>query len=293
MTSVRARTALGQLCDVSGKWRDFVWEVDTQVAAQDGFVFLFCSHNDAVDVPAIAATDGHRLRSCGSQQVGVEKVGDDQIAVAVVVADVSVTTKARGPRSGGERPGAQHSWFLLGCSVVYMIHRQPCVVANSRAAGSATSRRPCQFLLALFTSGSLPSDEAHTVLPPPLSTVVDHLRREWSEMPLRPIRVDELASIARVSRSYLSRLFQAEFGISVGSCTEGLRLSRAESLVARTDMTISSIARHCGFADLYHFSHRFTRRYGVSPSVYGNEGVSSPSVLDHPGMRRLAHALWE
>ncbi len=154
-------------------------------------------------------------------------------------------------------------------------------------------RQALQFLMAVFTSGSLPADETHPVLSPPLSTVVDHLRRVWSEMPLRPIGVDELASTARVSRSYLSRLFQAEFGISVAACAEGLRLARAETLLVRTDMTISSIARHCGFADLYHFSHRFTRHHGVPPSVYRNEGAPSLSMLDHPGTRRLAHAVWD
>ncbi|MGH2658798.1 MAG: helix-turn-helix domain-containing protein [Actinomycetota bacterium] len=63
-------------------------------------------------------------------------------------------------------------------------------------------------------------------------------------------------------------MFQAEFGISAAAGLEGLRFSRAETLLTRTDMTISSIAHQCGFADLYHFSHRFARRYGVPPSVF-------------------------
>jgi len=150
-----------------------------------------------------------------------------------------------------------------------------------------------RFLLTLFTSGPLPHDDARTVLPPPLSAVVDHLRREWPQMPLRRVSVHELASTARVSRSYLNRLFQAEFGISAAWGLESLRCSRAETLLTRTDMTISAIARQCGFADLYHFSHRFTLRYGMPPSVYRHVGSRALSALDHPGVRRLAHALWE
>lgn len=96
-----------------------------------------------------------------------------------------------------------------------------------------------------------------------------------------------------MSRSYLNRLFRAEFEISAASGLESLRCSRAETLLLRTDMTIGAIARECGFADLFHFSHRFTRRYGVSPSTYRSVGTANESVLDHPGVRRLALALWE
>lgn len=144
-----------------------------------------------------------------------------------------------------------------------------------------------------IASAPLPGDDVGTLLPIPLALALEKIRREWAQMPLRRISVRELTSDARVSPSYLNRLFQAEFGISVAAGLESLRCSRAETLLVRTDMTISSIARHCDFADLYHFSHRFTRRYGVPPSVFRAEGGLSMSALDHPGARRLAHALWE
>jgi AraC family transcriptional regulator len=155
------------------------------------------------------------------------------------------------------------------------------------------AKQTLRLLLPLFTSAPLPDDGMRAVLPAPISAVVDHLRREWSDMPLRRVSLNELASAAHVSRSYLNRLFQAEFGVSAGSVLESLRCSRAETLLTRTDMAISSIANQCGFADLYHFSHRFTLRYGVPPSVYRRVGTRALSVLDHPGVRRLAYALWE
>jgi AraC-like DNA-binding protein len=146
-----------------------------------------------------------------------------------------------------------------------------------------------RFLLSAFIEGPLPIDDAG--LPAPLAAAADHLRREWSSLPLRRLGVDELAASAGVSRSYLSRTFRAAFGRSVGVCLEGLRCSRAETLLLRTDMSIGSIARHCGFADLFHFSHRFARRYGIAPSAYRRR-ASPPSVLDDPGMGRLARAVW-
>jgi AraC-like DNA-binding protein len=153
--------------------------------------------------------------------------------------------------------------------------------------------RTLGFLLELFTTGLLPSDEQRVVLPPPLSAAVELLRREWSQMPLRRVTVGELASAAHVSRSYLNRLFRAVFGMSAAAALERLRCSRSETLLARTNMTIGSIAHQCGFADLYHFSHRFIRLYGVPPSRFRDEGSAAPSALDHAGVRRLAYAVWE
>jgi AraC-like DNA-binding protein len=148
-------------------------------------------------------------------------------------------------------------------------------------------------LLMLFTWAPLPLSDASGTLPDPLMSVVEHLRREWSRMPLRRISVDELASTVCVSRSYLNRLFRTEFGLSTTSTLENLRCSRAETLLTRTDLTLAEIAHHCGFANLYHFSHRFTRLYGLPPSRYRNAVDQTSSALDHPGVRRLATALWD
>ena len=154
------------------------------------------------------------------------------------------------------------------------------------------AQRTLQLLLTLYVSGPLPDDDPHEDLPRPLSAAVEHLRLEWGQMPLRRISVDELAAAASVSRSYLNRLFQEEFETSPATALEALRCSRAETLLTRTTMTIGSVAHQCGFADLYHFSHRFTRRYGVSPSAFREEGTTDTPALDHPGERRLAYSVW-
>jgi AraC family transcriptional regulator len=129
------------------------------------------------------------------------------------------------------------------------------------------------------------------VLAPPLSTAVGYLQREWSEMPLRRIGVAELASAVSVSRSYLRRLFRSGFGLGAAAALEQARCARAETLLTRTDLSVEAVAYQCGFADLSHFSHRFTAIYGVPPSVY-RSGSQTPSVLDHPGVRHLTHLLW-
>jgi AraC family transcriptional regulator len=167
-------------------------------------------------------------------------------------------------------------------------------LGRERSAGwEREARRTLGFLLGVFADGPLPDEHAPAALPAPLSDVLHHLRRQWSEMPLRRVSVAELAAVAHVSRSYLNRLFQAEFGVGVASGLDRIRCFRAETLLTRTDMKITSIAHECGFADLYHFSHRFKRLHGVSPSAYRAAASSVTFAMDHPGVRRLAFAISE
>jgi AraC family transcriptional regulator len=146
-----------------------------------------------------------------------------------------------------------------------------------------------RFLLARFVAGPLPGTDPQPALVEPLALAVAHLERAWSQVPLRRVGVAELASAASVSRGYFSRLFRAAFGLSPAPALEQARCARAETLLSRTDLPVESIARTCGFADLSHFSHRFTALHGLSPRAYRATGHP---VLDHPGVRALSNLVW-
>ncbi len=154
-------------------------------------------------------------------------------------------------------------------------------------------RRTLDYMLALIDTGPLPSVDAVPTPSGPMDAAVAHLRSEWSRMPLRRVSVAELAAAAHVSRGYLNRLFQVGFGVSVAVALEHLRCSRAEALLTRTDLKIAAIARQCGFADVGHFSHRFSRIYGVSPTKYRTAAVRIPSVLDRSGVLQFSQLVWE
>ena len=148
------------------------------------------------------------------------------------------------------------------------------------------------FLLEVFAAGPLPDAEAPRALPGPLVAAVARLRHEWAQPPLRRVGVVELARAALVSRAHLNGLFRATFGHGPARAMERARCSRAETLLVRTDLTVETVARQCGFADLSHFSHRFTALHGVPPSTYRAAGGRAPSLLDDPGVRRLALLVW-
>jgi AraC-like DNA-binding protein len=149
-----------------------------------------------------------------------------------------------------------------------------------------------QFVLDVMLTGPLPPTGAPDEPPPELAAAVDHLRRAWAQMPLDRIAVGDLATAGHVSRGHLGRLFRLAFGLAPAAALERVRCSRAETLLARTDLPVEAVAHQCGFADLSHLSHRFSALHGVSPRGYRAAG-GGPSVLDDPGVRRLARLIWE
>jgi AraC-like DNA-binding protein len=151
-------------------------------------------------------------------------------------------------------------------------------------------RRTLDTLVTVVTAGPLPV--AGSTVPPALKHVVAHLRERWAGPPLPRTKVDDLAAAANLSRGYVNRLFTSAFGLSAARALELVRCGRAETLLTWTDLTVAAIAHQCGFADVSHFSHRFTAVHGVAPSAY-RVGPRMPSVLEHPGVRVLTGLLWD
>jgi AraC-like DNA-binding protein len=141
-----------------------------------------------------------------------------------------------------------------------------------------TAQATLDFLVRLMLTAPEPEP-----VPPPIAAAAEHLRVAWSRLPMTRIGVASLAAAAHVSRGYLNKLFRTTFDMTAADALECLRFSRAESLLTMTDLSVAEVARLCGFADLSHFSHRFTARYGLPPSRY----TGQTSLLDNASVRRL------
>ena len=150
------------------------------------------------------------------------------------------------------------------------------------ASTDATALATLDYLVRLALTAPAPAP-----VPAPVASAIDHLRREWSRLPMRRVAVSDLAAAAHVSRGYLNRLCRSAFGLSAAEALECMRFARAEPLLTRTDLSVEAVAWQCGFADPSHFSHRFAARYGLPPSRYAGD----TSVLDHAGVRRLHQLL--
>jgi AraC-like DNA-binding protein len=84
----------------------------------------------------------------------------------------------------------------------------------------------------------------------------------------KKILVADIAGAVALSESRLRSVFREMVGVSLGEYVLRSRMNRACALLGRAKMSVSEIARACGFESLYSFSRAFKRRRGVSPSKY-------------------------
>lgn len=78
----------------------------------------------------------------------------------------------------------------------------------------------------------------------------------------------DVSNYLKLDRSYLYKLFKSEMGMSVHDYINKLRISRASSLLASSNLTIRDIALESGFADQMYFSRLFKKKKNLTPSQY-------------------------
>ena len=83
-----------------------------------------------------------------------------------------------------------------------------------------------------------------------------------------PLHVDDLASVAGLSRAHFTREFRRAFGESPHAYLLTRRLERAASLLRSTDHSVAEICFDVGLQSVGSFTSSFTRTYGMSPTAY-------------------------
>ena len=97
-----------------------------------------------------------------------------------------------------------------------------------------------------------------------LSRVRDYLHDRYSER----VTLDDLADVAGVHPTHVSRTFSQEFGQGMSSYLRELRLAAACHDLLATDHDLSRIALRHGFADQSHFGRILKRETGLTPAHY-------------------------
>jgi AraC family transcriptional regulator len=191
-------------------------------------------------------------------------------------------------------PPATHEWPLTRPHAGHDPLRALCgyLLDLASVAGHAERARSDQvvgLLLELFLAGPFP--RAGTLpIPSPLLPALDHVREVWQWEGVRSVRVPELAAAAGMSPAHFSRSFTKTFGCGPAAALELVRLGRAATALQRSNLTISEVAEHHGFADAYHFSKRFARAYLVPPGLFrrsGGEDVDPLGPLTARGLLSL------
>ncbi len=83
-----------------------------------------------------------------------------------------------------------------------------------------------------------------------------------------PVTLDDLARAAKVSKSYLLKLFRQNLGTTPYDHLLRYRITRAKELLAETDYKVGKISELVGFNSESNFSYRFSRMVGQSPRAY-------------------------
>ena len=97
-----------------------------------------------------------------------------------------------------------------------------------------------------------------------LAYVVQYLHAHYAE----PITLEQLAQMEHISKSYLSRRFRQQTGMTVISYVNRLRVEAARRLLIGSDMRVNEIAYQVGFECPKYFYRVFRGVTGASPAAF-------------------------
>jgi LacI family transcriptional regulator len=99
---------------------------------------------------------------------------------------------------------------------------------------------------------------------PAISRAVHFIREHATET----IYLNDVVRASGVCRTVLQRRFRQKLGRTISDEIQRLRIARAQSLLAQTDLAMSWVAEKSGFSNPQQFSLLFHRATGLSPSAY-------------------------
>ena len=102
-----------------------------------------------------------------------------------------------------------------------------------------------------------------------MPAVVEFLRAHYAA----PVRLGELAAIAKVHPVHLARRFREVQGCTVGEFVRRLRVERALAELQRSDRPLAEIAAAHGFSDQSHLTRLVRARTGRTPGAWRRGGV--------------------
>ncbi|MFF0345507.1 helix-turn-helix domain-containing protein [Kribbella sp. NPDC004875] len=102
--------------------------------------------------------------------------------------------------------------------------------------------------------------------------VVEAMQRHLRDNLSRPITVRDVAAVVHLSERHAERLFTQQTGASIMSTLWRLRLELAAQLLLDHTLSVTEVARACGYSDVRPFSTAFKRKYGRTPGDHRRTG---------------------
>ena len=98
----------------------------------------------------------------------------------------------------------------------------------------------------------------------PITAAVEYIRANVG----KPITLEELAEIAKLSPFYFSRMFKRETGFAPLEYVINTRIEHAKTLLLTTGKSVSEIAEEVGYATPGSLINLFVKKVGASPGQY-------------------------
>ena len=98
-----------------------------------------------------------------------------------------------------------------------------------------------------------------------IQKLCDYMEKNYSTA----ITLDELADVAKISKSYLVRSFTRQAGVSPYRYLQSIRIQEAKRMLERGTSPIEA-AGLAGFSDQSHFTNAFKGFIGLTPKQYQN-----------------------
>ncbi|MBP3887187.1 MAG: AraC family transcriptional regulator [Cellulosilyticum sp.] len=105
----------------------------------------------------------------------------------------------------------------------------------------------------------------HTIVLSALRYIENHASKDPS--------LEEVAHAIAISPSYLSRLFTKELGISYSEFLVRHKISNAQRLLVKTDLSITEIALSSGFGSSNYFCYVFKKYMNTTPYQYRKDKI--------------------
>lgn len=97
-----------------------------------------------------------------------------------------------------------------------------------------------------------------------LQSIKNYLDLHYTEK----ISLDQLAEQFYINKFYLTRIFKQQYGISIQTYLQQLRITYAKQLLRFTSLSVEEIGQRCGVPDGNYFSRMFKKIEGMTPREF-------------------------
>lgn len=113
--------------------------------------------------------------------------------------------------------------------------------------------------------------ETAAVVPSPIDTrqndqivaILDYIHVNYNH-----VTIKDLAAFFNYSESYLSKILKEYTGRPFSSLLGAIQMENAAAFLKNTEMTIQQVSQEVGCFDVSHFTKKFKKYFGVTPTAY-------------------------